>query len=202
MRLRITIQLERYIAHPYPPEKTLVINMAKETKYAMLGEAKRAKALAAWLAKKGISQAEWSRIQEESQKQWHKNGEGKIIIPAGRFLSALAATIDNNPKNARCGFDLQNTRGKIKATDFVCEKTEADGVFTRPVRLDKSNQRSEQSNEYIVNAVFVGELDVPIMPNKVDDFSRILSTMVEDTGIGAARKMGYGRGTIREIKVA
>jgi CRISPR/Cas system CMR subunit Cmr6 (Cas7 group RAMP superfamily) len=59
--------------------------------------------------------------------------------------------------------------------------------------------RSLQSNDFIERFTATGTFSVPV-DDKVADLKRLLSYAVEETGIGACRKMGYGRGILVELE--
>ncbi len=77
----------------------------------------------------------------------------------------------------------------------MSDRTAADGVFDRYVKLEKSNMRNRQRNEFIENFTATGTVSIP-SDVKVEDVRRLLEYAIEDIGVGASRKMGYGRGVV------
>jgi hypothetical protein len=55
--------------------------------------------------------------------------------------------------------------------------------------------RSRQCNEYVENFTATGTVSIP-SDVKVEDLRRLLEYAVGEIGVGASRKMGFGRGVV------
>ena len=61
------------------------------------------------------------------------------------------------------------------------------------MKLEESNQRSWQTNPYIVDFQATGEMFCDTTMLKTDDLRRMIDWGGKVVGIGAARSQGYGR---------
>jgi hypothetical protein len=165
-------------------------------------EDKRIAAIRAECDKQGHKYEDYLRWIVEAREQWYKKPDGTIFIPRHHVAGALVQTIGGAPKALRGVFNKDNFRALVQIGDFATTKTAADGVFGRFVKLEGSNQRSWQENEYIgeyidVGGPFVASGAISIAdPKHEQTVHALLRSAVETVGIGAARKMGFGRGVI------
>ena len=86
--------------------------------------------------------------------------------------------------------------------DFQTELAEKSGDFSRFVKLEGSNQRSYQSNEFIGKYLDDGEPFeavgvIACDPKQEETVRSLLKSVLKNVGIGAARKMGFGRGQVQ-----
>ncbi len=192
--------MESYIAHPYWPAKDDVISIQKTSGMNRCrSEDKRAQALKGQLTKQGLTMDEYKALVVESQRPWYRldddDPDSEIVIPRHHLAGALVQTVLNVPKSVRGKFTADSFRHLVRLSDFSTEKSEHDTIFDRYVKLETSNQRSRQQNYVIEHFEATGTIEV-IKDVKVEDFRRLLAVALEDTGVGAARKMGYGRGEV------
>jgi hypothetical protein len=108
----------------------------------------------------------------------------------------------------RGNFTKDNFRALVQIGDLETDRKEKSGVFGRFVKLEGSNQRSWQENEYIGQYLDAGEpfsargvLSIPNGDDKTEQTVKSLFVAtVKNIGVGAARKMGFGRGEVLEWK--
>lgn len=207
VELSVTIKMANYIAHPFWPAKNLCIDIEKTSGVnRQKSDDKRKAALEAECSKRGITYDDYQAARKEAARQWYTNAAGKIIIPRHQMAGAIVQTIGGSPKALRGGFDKDNFRALVQMGDFVTERETPDGVFGRFVSLEGSNQRSWQENEYIGRYLDSGEPFVAkgmmvVLDKKSEATAKALfAKAVEGTGVGAARRMGFGRGKVLSFK--
>lgn len=203
MRQQVSVVLyfeKGYIADPYMPEREQLINLQKGSGMNRAkSEEKRAQALRDYLQRQGLSMEDYKRLEVAAQQPWYRKG-GEIIVPSHQMYgcmieSARGATATLRP----C--DPDNLRHVIVVSDFTTGKTVEDGVFARLVMPKSgtgqplSNQRALRSNPYIEDFHASGTLT--FFPNDLRDSGAVLEDFVawagQRIGVGASRKMGYGR---------
>jgi len=203
--IRVQLLMQNYIAHPFWPSRNLCIEIEKKSGVnRQKSEDKRRAALEAECSKRGMTFADYLTAREQAAEQWYRrNGPGSpIMIPRHQLAGAFVQTIGGAPKALRGMFDRDNFRAYVQIGDFDTQRTEPDGVFARFVKLESSNQRSWQENEYIGRYLdqgepFTAEGLLSIAEEKsVPTVKALLEAAVRDKGIGAARKMGFGRGVL------
>jgi len=203
-KIEVTLNVASYIAHPFWPEREQVVNILKTSGYNRVrSEDKREQSLRRWLEKNGLRWEDWEVLKKKAERQWYRaNGDesGAIIIPRHQLSGALVQACRTAPAGAR--FNEDQFRSLVQLSDFTTEKTTADTVFRRFVMpktgkgAPLSNQRALRENEVIENFPAVGTLtfiDDDVKQKAVLDLLRYAGKYV---GVGASRKMGYGRFTI------
>lgn len=201
---RIQLVMANYIAHPYWPAKNRVIEIQKKSGYNRLkNEDKRLVAIKTECENQGCTYDQYLALIETAKAQWYTNSEGLIMIPRHQIAGSLVETIGRAPKALRGEFDKENFRALVQVGDFVTDRTEGSGLFARFVKLETSNQRSWQENEFLGQYLEAGEpfaaegtIAFGGSPKTEQTIRALFTKAVEDTGIGAARKMGFGRGAI------
>lgn len=209
MLVHVTLEMQSYIAHPYWPARNLVIEIEKKSGVnRQKSEEKRIAALKAECGKQGITYERYLELKDEAAEQWYRRPDRRIYIPRHQLAGALVQTIGTSPKALRGMFDKDNFRALIQLGDFDTDLTDACSVFSRFVKLEGSNQRSFQENEFIGQYIDKGEPFCAIGTISFGDSKQeqtvkaLLASAVERIGIGAARKMGFGRGRIQSWKAA
>lgn len=204
MSKTIAIELEfpgGYIAHPFWTEQTTAINIQKKSGMNLArGEAKRKAALKAELDKQGISESEYEALLVASARPFHVTEDGYIYIPSRNVESFIAHVAQLAPRAMRA-VQAANAHSHTRVTlpGLVTPRTKPDGTFTRFVKLEMSNQRSLQSNDYIEKFVAKGTM-VLSDSVKLEDLKRLFLWGGEEIGIGAARSQGYGRFTVKKFE--
>ena len=197
--LKCELLMEKYIAHPYWQAREEVIRIQRDSGMnRQKSDEKRAAALKAQLNKVGLTLEQYGELEKRAAWQWYRaggNDDGVIVIPRHQLAGCLVEAVGRAPKNLRGRFDKDSFRHLVQMSDFVTDKTAADGVFDRYVKLEKTTMRNRQRNEFIEEFTATGTLSIP-SDVKVEDVRRLLDFAIEDIGVGASRKMGYGRGVV------
>lgn len=206
----VTLSIRSYIADPYWPEQERLITIRKQSGVDRVrSEEKREAALENFLKKLGMTTADYKDLEKKSKEPWYRTVRGDesspIVIPARQISGMLVHAASTAPAGARVQTD--NLRSVIHVEDFVTDKKKADGIFARYV-LPKdgkgnpiSNQRRYMEDEYIQNVKAEGivEFADSMKPGNVKD---LISYAVESVGVGACRKMDYGRGKLEKFEAA
>ena len=203
--ISVKVRMNNYIAHPFWPARNTCIEIEKKSGVnRQKSDEKRMAALKAECTRQGYTHEQYLAFREQAAEQWYKKADGMIYIPRHQLSGALVQVIGSSPKALRGQFDRDNFRALVQIGDFGTDRTKADGKFSRFVKLDGSNQRSWQENEYIgcyldAGEPFVAQGTIAVADQKASDTVKaLLTAAVELVGIGAARKMGFGRGVIVE----
>jgi hypothetical protein len=203
--IKIILCLNNYIAHPFWPARNTCIEVEKKSGVnRQKSDEKRLAALKAECSRQGLTYEQYLDLRKQASEQWYRNGVGVIYIPRHQISGALVQTIGTAPKALRGQFDRDNFRALVQIGDFTTDRTAADGVFSRFVKLEGSNQRSWQENEFIGCYLDKGEPfeasgTIAVENEKqAETVKALLAAVVEQVGIGAARKMGFGRGRIAD----
>ena len=208
MRRHLAIELyfaKGYIAHPYWPEREEVINIQKISGMNRVrNEEKRQNALATYLKKMGWDEEMYAELVAKAERAWYRldndDETSCIIIPSHQMYGCLISAADLCPATLRpC--PMENLRHCITLSDFVTEKTQEDGVYKRLVMpksgqgASLSNQRSLRSNPVIIDFTAKGTIEfwTEDVRDNGDFMEEFLDYAGSRIGVGAARKMGYGR---------
>lgn len=206
----VELVMQNYIAHPFWPARNLCIDIEKKSGVnRQKSEDKRRAALEAECSKRDMTFDDYLKARDQAAEQWYRqNGPGSlIVIPRHQLAGAFVQMIAGSPKALRGMFDKDNFRAYVQIGDFSTRRTESDGVFARFVKLEGSNQRSWQENDYIGRYLdkgepFTAEGVLTIADEKsAPTVKAILEKAVQDKGVGAARKMGFGRGVVATWKM-
>lgn len=196
LTLRFTGQ---YVADPYWPEQFQLIEITKQSGMnRSRASQNRRKALEEHLRLKNMTLADFERLEQLAKRPFHMNGEGRIIIPADKFLSFLVATCDE-ARSAQRPCQKEQVRSRFVASDFVTDKTEPDGVWARFATVTAgagnklSNQRGLRENAYIAGFDATGTLIFDPQFVDAETLRNALAWGGQFVGIGASRKMGKGR---------
>lgn len=202
--MNATLTLTSYIAHPFWDARSKVIGIEKKSGVnRQKSDEKRVAALKAECTKQGVTYDQYLAWKIAADEQWYRRpDDGRIYIPRHQIAGAIVQTIGESPKALRGLFTKDNFRALVQISDFLTELTQASGVFARFVKLEGSCERSFQKNEYIGRYLDAGEpftatgIIACQDPKQNDTVKALLTAAVERVGIGAARKMGFGRGTV------
>jgi hypothetical protein len=199
----VTLEMTSYIAHPFWPETNQRIEVEKKSGVnRQKSEEKRIAALKAECTRRGITYDDYLKLVALSQRQWYTRDDGSIYIPRHHIAGGLVQVIGGSPKSLRGRFTKDNFRALVQISDFSTDQRQASGVFGRFVKLDSSNQRSWQQNEYLgvyldKGEPFLAEGQISCAePKDEQTVKALFMELVCNIGIGAARKMGFGRGNI------
>lgn len=188
-----------YIAHPYWPEMAKLIDIQKQSGMNRAkSSANRRRALEEHLKANGMTLVAYEELERLAARPFHMNGEGEIIIPAEKVHAFLVNTTDM-VRSASRPCTTEQIRSLIKVTDWHTSKKKPDGAWERFVVVSAgtgqklSNQRGFRRSEYISNFEASGEVQIEPQFVKPDTLRNLIAWGGENIGIGAARKMGWGR---------
>lgn len=189
----------RYITDPYRIELFKLIEIQKISGMNRARTEKtRREALEAQLHTLGMTLDEYKELEVKSKEPFYHNGAGNIFIPNMSVSACLVNANDVAPRKMR----IENLRIAVRISDFETEKKKSDGVWERFVVVKSgsgrqlSNQRGLRTSSYLENFKAAGTLTVDeqmVNPQAVVSLLEFAGRVV---GIGASRKMGYGRFTV------
>jgi len=203
-QLVVEIAMESYIAHPFWPEREHVIRIELHAGLNRLrNEEKKVAALKGQLEKEGLTVEDYHELQRRAAREWYRidptDEASEIIIPRHQVAGCLVETINRTPKAVNGGYNADSFRHIVRVGDFSTGKKKPDGVYSRYVKLDGSNKRSLQENEKIERFTALGKISVP-SDAKPGVLRRLFAYAFEEVGVGAARKMGCGRGVVKRCE--
>lgn len=193
-----------YIAHPYWPAREKLINIQKASGINRVrSDERRQKALSAYLTAHGLTLDDYRQLEAAASRPFYTyNGTDEIVIPAHQLYGLLAQAADLAPAVVR-PVRVDQIRTVIELSDFRTGRFEASGVYERYVPVKSgtgqtlSNQRSLRSDPYLADVTATGTVRVA-----QDDLAPRIRQFIEwagaEIGVGAARKMGWGRFRIVE----
>jgi hypothetical protein len=202
--LNCELMMDHYIAHPYWPEREELIRIQRDSGMnRQRSDEKRAAALKAQLDKAGLTMEDYRALERRAAREWYREDSvkdtGRIVIPRHQLAGCMVEAVGRAPKNLRGPFDKDSFRSMVQLSDFVTDRTDKDGVFDRYVKLEKSNMRNHQVNPFIQTFTATGTVSIPT-DVKAEDLRRLLDYAVGEIGVGASRKMGYGRGMVVSLQ--
>jgi len=198
--IECVIQFESYIAHPYWPEREQSIQIELRSGVNRLkNDDKKVAALRAECGKRGITLEDYRELKRLAARPWYRidsaDESSPIIIPRHQLAGCLVETIGRSPKALRGKYEKDSFRHHVRISDFTTEKVQADEVFDRYVKLEGSNKRDHQVSPVIRDFEAVGTFSI-VHDAKPEELKRVMAFALEEVGVGASRKMGYGRGAI------
>lgn len=213
MRINLTVDLHSYLAHPYRSEREKVINITKESGMSRArSTANRRKALEEYLRANGMTVAEYDALVEIADRPWTLTDDGTIAIPRLNVVSMCVAMCDSIRAAGRpCPPDAVRTVLRPSGWSTSVKPTEARvwerfAVVTSGTGAKLSNQRGLRRNEYVGADAPEGEPTEAVVASGTFDINpdmvrpgvlgTALSWAGEWVGIGASRKMGWGRFTV------
>lgn len=202
-----------YIADPYWPEREELINIQKASGMnRSRSEKKREEALADYLKKIGMPKDQYDELEKLAERPWYRKDladeRSEIIVPNHHLYGCLIEAAKKCSSSLRpC--EPENLRYVFQVSDFSTGKTSSDGIFKRLVMPKSgtgqplSNQRALRMNPYIEDFVAVGHIgfypeDVRENGKSVQDFLEYAGHRV---GVGASRKMSFGRFILKEFSL-
>lgn len=209
--IRVRVHLKSYIAHPYWPEMERLINIQKESGMNRArSSANRRKALEEHLKSEGMSLADYELLEQAANRPFHVNEAGHIFIPKTSVDAMLVATCDTIRAAGRpCPPNMVRT--VLRASQWTTDATpgqarqwERYAVVSSGTGAKLSNQRGLRRNQYVgaepaaeveatAKVTATGTLTPNVEMVKPDVLRRAMEYAGEWVGIGASRKMGWGR---------
>jgi hypothetical protein len=200
LTLRCELAFESYIAHPYWPERETVIRIVTDSGMnRQKSDDKRIAALKGELEKRALTMAQFEELKRRANRSWYRvddADEGQIIIPRHQLAGCLVQTVGTTPKAVRGRYEKDSFRHEVRLGDFTTGKYTCDDVFRRYVRLNPNVPRNLQENEVIRDFTAAGAV-VIVADAKIEELKRLVAYAVRNTGVGAARKMGFGRAELK-----
>lgn len=212
MQCNAMFAIESYIAHPYWPEREKVITITKESGMARArSTANRRKCLQEYLSALDMSLADFDRLNELADRPWHTDDDGCVIVPK-RSVDGMLTEAADRARAAFKAFPSNMARTACRATSWVTSTKASEAlpwqrfvVVTAGTGAKLSNQRALRVNQYIgatppddtltgtgeVLATATFEIDPDLV--KPDVLRNMLTWAGAWVGIGASRKMGWGR---------
>jgi hypothetical protein len=211
--IRFQLQFQQgYIAHPYWPEREEVINIQKISGMNRAkSEKTRSAALTEYLKRTGWTEALYADLRHRAERAWYRaendDETSEILIPSHQLYGCLIEATKRCPATLRpCESD--NLRHVIALSDCHTGKYTADGIFKRLVMPKSgtgqplSNQRALRENPFIAQFTAAGTLR--FFPDDLRDKGDFLEDFLiyagQRCGVGASRKMGYGRFVVAEYR--
>lgn len=205
----VTLSVRRYIADPYWPEQEQVISILKKSgsSNSRSAEEKREEKLATYLKTIKMSMEDFRALEKKAAEPWYRKVRGDanspIIIPSRQLTGMLVHAASSAPAGSR--MDCDNLRSVISVSDFVTNRTKSDGTFSRYVVPKDgkgnpiSNQRRFMEDEYIEGFTAAGTVEFPDS-KKPENVKQLIVHAIESVGVGACRKMDYGRGAVEKFE--
>lgn len=200
---------EKFCSHPYWPELEELINIQKSSGMNRARTAvKREQALAEYLKRNGWTSEQYKELEKLAHRQWYTSASKEIIIPSHQFYGCLIESAQNISASQRpCDPDSMRHLLRL-SSEWPTGKKQADGIYRRLVMPKSgsgqplSNQRGLRENEYIESFSITGtmswyENDL----HHADELPDFLGWAGQRIGIGACRKMGFGRFLVKEFIV-
>lgn len=195
-----------YIGNPYWPEVAKLIDVQKISGMSRArSDANRRKALEEYLQSQNMTVADYDELQRLAARPFYTlEPTGEIIIPELHVGGFLVATCHQARARTRpC--EPEQVRSRFIFSHWSTGKKARDAVWTRAVVVNSgtgqtlSNQRRMMSSEFIEKFTARGTFGFD--PDFVDPETakRALEWGGQFVGIGAARKMGWGRFTLKKF---
>lgn len=201
-----------YIADPYWPQRERLIDIQKKSGYNRARTMKgREKALADYLGSIKVTKDDYDLLMYQASRPFYtledvvsmvlQDGRNyqEIVISAHQMYGCLAQAASLISAPLRLA-KAEQIRTVIQVSDFMTGKTAQDGVWERFAVVKAgtgnklSNQRSLRSNPYIAGFTARGEINW--LGDEIKPVQVFLDWAGRDIGVGACRKMGWGRFTI------
>ena len=196
-----------YIGHPYWVERSKLIDIQKASGLNRVrSEDKRAKALKAFLDTHDMTMDDYRALEVAANRPFYTDAAGLIVISAHQLHGLMGQADDNAPSSIRLARPEQ-IRTLIEWEDLATGKTKPDGIFERfvPVKSGTgqmlSNQRGLRADPYIENFSASGAVKILTEEHLVKARQFIEWAGIE-IGVGAARKVSYGRFTVTQWEPA
>lgn len=192
-----------YICDAYTPAMGKLITITKKSGISRCrSEKTRKAALEAYLEKISMSLAEFRQLEADAKDSWDGHRVDKMLcITPERWLSHLSAVAYFQPRSQRfC--DPDNVRTAVqcpKSLIFAPGKVKEDGVFERLVQPKDGTGKPLSNERILAKSGYVRDVSCDIEMAVDTDFvepEAIAQAMIwggQRVGVGAARKMGFGR---------
>ena len=197
-----------YIADPYWPAVAQLIDIQKKSGVNRAkSDANRRKALESYFAATGMTMADYEALEKRSKEPFYTmNGNGsEIIIPDLHVISCLVAICDEARAAQRPCSPVQ-VRARFICSPWTTGKLGADGIWERFATVASgtgaklSNQRGLRRSSYIEKFTACGEIEFDETFVEAKILRQAFEWGGRFVGIGASRKMGWGRFELRRFE--
>ena len=200
MRIKLTAHFEKgLVGDPYWPEQEKVINILKESGAKRVRSREKAeKALSDYLQQQGMKMDDFRKLERLAARPFYTlDGTAEIVISEHQLYGMLAQACQLATSAVRLT-RAEQVRTLLTMTDWRTGKVEADGVWSRFVVVTGaqgklSNQRALRENAYIADFDATGEIAFSEEILDAEKVKRFLVFCGRDVGVGASRKLGWGR---------
>lgn len=196
-----------YIAHPYWPAMARLVDIQKNSGMNRAkSSANRRKALEEYLRSvtPPMTLMDYEELERKAKEPFYRGEGGEIIIPELHVMSFLVATCDEaRAANRPC--DPNQVRSRFIVTPWPTGKHEKDGDYERFALVTGgsgqklSNQRGFRTNPYISDFEAYGTISFDHEFVDPATLKRALEYGGMFVGIGASRRMGWGRFDLRKF---
>ena len=207
---QVTIAFEDrgYVGHPFWAEREKLINIQKESGMMRSRTMQnRANALEQYLRDKGLGLKDYEELKARADRPFYFNAKGEIIIPILHLEGCLVEAA-YEAKSALRLCEPKLIRVLLRLSDFRTNKTVEDAqdwsrfaVVTAGTGAKLSNQRALRENKVLHN--FEAQGNIAFRPDHVspDRLKSFLEFAGWYCGVGASRKMGFGRYEVTRFDV-
>lgn len=207
MRATFTLHFNKgYIADPYWPEIEELINIQKESGMNRVrSSGARQKALNEHLASRGMSLEDYRVLEESTKRPFYTDDDGMIVIPEQQVSGMLVQAAAKAPATIRICSDESLRAYLDVGKHWPTGKAEPDGIWKRfavatsGTGAKLSNQRSLRENAFVEDFDVEGSAIFDESSIKYDVLGDFLGFAGREIGIGASRKMGWGRFTVEDF---
>lgn len=190
-----------YIENPYWPEMFRLIEIQKQSGVNRARtEANRRRALEEHLRSISMTFEQYQQLERDANRPFHTNGDGSVVILSDKILACLVNANDVGPSKIR----INNLRVALRPTDFKTPKKQPDGIWERFAVVTSgtggklSNQRGLRRSSFIRDFTATGQIDHDPEMVKPEAVLALLRYAGLYVGVGASRKMGWGRFEVKE----
>lgn len=220
MLIELKLELQSYIGDPYWPEMERVVSIQKESgmNRARTGE-NRNNSLEQHLRAIDMSRDAYDELEAMARRPFHVDDSNNVIIPKNHVDGMLVSACTMARSAMRpCPPDMVRTvlRASAWRTSIKADQAklwERYVVVTGGTGQKLSNQRGLRSNYYIGSeppgemeptkqVTATGTIDVNQEMVKIETLGKSLEWAGQWVGIGASRKMGWGRFNVIGFKPA
>jgi hypothetical protein len=201
-----------YIGHPYWPERERLITIQKESGVNRARSLdKREKTLRAYLASKTMTMDDYRALEARAGREFYTVADvddapaappDEIVIPSHHLHGMMGQAADMAPASVRLARPEQ-IRNLVVWQSLRTGQTKPNRTWERFVTVKSgtgqtlSNQRGLRVNQYLEDVTARGALTV-VNPEHAAKARQFIEWAGEEIGVGASRKLGWGRFTIIE----